>query len=690
MVNNVAMEKEHGFIRRHWKFFTALGVVTAIAAGTVVDNVNDLHDSSNLGPLPAETPEADFGTNSFICFEEIPNCDDTTGYFAKLFSGTNVVPTTLEKIDDDFENALIDKEDQRFREHDGVDDPSIVRAILHNSLASIKEGSIVFKEGASTIEMQLARNLYLADLPEGEWERKKWEAKQALKLNRDHTKDWILQKYFNTINFGRGAYGIEAAAWVYLGKSAEDATFVEAATVIAAAEGPDQREGSLDPARNAAQLEKLTIGRDIAIKAMYDNGDITKQEYEDFKNGVNPQKDINTYLLPYHRFPKNPTIDYSIADTIGARHNLDKVLEQVKATIVANGFDESYLYKDLRINTTLSFPLQVATKAAIEGNNFPRDGRQIVAIVLAQDGGTLSEYAGDYNYSQINMVEVAGPVGSQLKLLAWLNAFKIGQVTSLDQTYPLQPIDFNTYPADTDIIWPGGDNGQDWAPRGGQLCRDLETWNIAKAIALSCNDAVLQVALDNPNSLTEIDQLLKDFYAPSAQETPQPSWILGQAGLSPKAMATLFNGIIGNRGMSVPPRRINEITAKEGDSYNQKIDYRAELAESYPSVQVVPPENADLIIEAGRQVVRNGTAAKHLGGLAADTSGKTGTETDNRTAGFTGTVHTDNGNVTIAVKYGFVDRLAPLGDGEHGGDRPAEVFGQIATTIGSPNGSING
>ena len=127
------------------------------------------------------------------------------------------------------QKATVAIEDRRFYQHGGVDYEGIVRAALRD----LKSGRVV--EGGSTITQQLVRNLYIP--ASGRFKRKVKEACLALKLDRDWSKDRILEAWLNQVYFGNQAYGVEAAAQTYFSKPAKDLTLVESALLAGPAAG---------------------------------------------------------------------------------------------------------------------------------------------------------------------------------------------------------------------------------------------------------------------------------------------------------------------------------------------------------------------------------------------------------------------------------------------------------------------
>ena len=176
-------------------------------------------------------------------------------------------PTTLENVSDYVIKGTIDVEDVRFYEHEGVDLQGIARALVSN----LTGGQL---EGASTITQQLVRNTTLSEeATEITFERKAREMELALEMEERYTKDEILIMYLNTINYGDGCYGIEAAAQNYFQVSAKDLTLAQAAALV----GIPQSPTALNPKENP---EACKTRRNHVLERMYTAGDITELEYD--------------------------------------------------------------------------------------------------------------------------------------------------------------------------------------------------------------------------------------------------------------------------------------------------------------------------------------------------------------------------------------------------------------------------
>lgn len=183
------------------------------------------------------------------------------------------LPVALDSIPEHVQEAFIAIEDRRFYSHTGVDLRSIIRAVYRDIVARDKV------EGGSTITQQLAKNLFLTN--DKSWTRKIKEAMIALHLEREFTKDQILEMYLNVIYFGQGQHGIEAAANRYFHKSAEELTLDEAALLAGIIKAPNGYSPINHP-------EKALERRDLVLETMEELGFITKEELNSAKaKGLN-------------------------------------------------------------------------------------------------------------------------------------------------------------------------------------------------------------------------------------------------------------------------------------------------------------------------------------------------------------------------------------------------------------------
>ena len=163
--------------------------------------------------------------------------------------------------------GTVDTEDVRFYEHEGVDLTGIARALVNN----LRGGDL---EGASTITQQLVRNTILTqEATEISFERKIREAQLAVDMEKRYSKDEILLMYLNTINYGDGCYGIEAAAQNYFQVSAADLTLTQAATLVGIPQSPTYLNPKVYP---EAALKR----RNTVLDRMLSAGHITQEEHD--------------------------------------------------------------------------------------------------------------------------------------------------------------------------------------------------------------------------------------------------------------------------------------------------------------------------------------------------------------------------------------------------------------------------
>jgi penicillin-binding protein 1A len=185
---------------------------------------------------------------------------DHKGNFYSRLAGENRVVVPFDKVSNHFVNALISREDTRFYQHHGVDPIGVARAVVRNLFLG------GFREGASTITQQLARNSF--PLGGKNFHRKLIEAALAFRIETELTKEEILEAYMNRIYFGSGTYGIEAASQTYFGKPASRLSLQEAAALAGLIRSPNRYSPLNNPQGSLRE-------RNTVLKRMHDLGLIT-------------------------------------------------------------------------------------------------------------------------------------------------------------------------------------------------------------------------------------------------------------------------------------------------------------------------------------------------------------------------------------------------------------------------------
>ena len=237
----------------------------------------------------------------------------------------------LDKIPDHMQHAVVSSEDRRFFDHWGLSMRSIARAVMINTL------SLSYRQGFSTLTQQLARNLYKSVGFEDSILRKVKEMITAIQIERTYTKDEILEMYLNTVHFGHGTYGVEAATKRFFGKESSYLTIDESALLVGLLPAP----ASYSPIHHP---EKAIRRRNTVLRLMRDQGYIGRGEHEESRS-----RTLETVL----EVPKRGTAPYFT-------EYVRRILEKEDTALGIN------IYRDgLKIYTTLDSRLQTVAEDAV-------------------------------------------------------------------------------------------------------------------------------------------------------------------------------------------------------------------------------------------------------------------------------------------------------------------------------------
>ncbi|MDX1581932.1 MAG: transglycosylase domain-containing protein, partial [Alphaproteobacteria bacterium] len=284
--------------------------------------------------------------------------------------------------------AVMAIEDRRFYSHSGIDLIGLSRAMI----ANLRAGSIV--QGGSTLTQQLAKNLFLT--PERTIRRKVQEILLAFWLESRFTKTQILELYLNRVYLGGGAYGVDAAAQRYFGKSARDINLPEAALIAGLLKAPSRFAPTNDPAAGYARMN-------IVLDAMVDAG----------------------YLGPVGRglAGRPPIVELQLE--AGERYFTDWVMSRLSDLV---GQPAS----DLTVYTTADPALQHLAQAelsrTLEDQGAAKGATQGAVVLMKEDGAVKALVGGaDYRQSEYNRATNAlRQPGSAFKLFVYLAAFEVG------------------------------------------------------------------------------------------------------------------------------------------------------------------------------------------------------------------------------------------------------------------------
>ena len=246
-------------------------------------------------------------------------------------------PLRLDQVPERMVQAFVAGEDDRFYEHPGVDWEGLTRAVWH-LLRTGEKGP-----GGSTITMQVARNFFLSR--EKTYLRKLNEILLALKIEREFTKDEILELYINKIFLGQRAYGVGAAAQVYYGRPIRELSLAQLAMIAGLPKAPSRFNPIANP-------ERGVVRRNYVLRRMFELGDIEKAEYDEARNA-----------------PVTAKI-HGLTVEVEAPYVAEMVRAHMEATYVADAYTAGY-----EVYTTLDGRLQHTANAALRQTLMEYDAR---------------------------------------------------------------------------------------------------------------------------------------------------------------------------------------------------------------------------------------------------------------------------------------------------------------------------
>lgn len=471
-------------------------------------------------------------------------------------------------------HAVLAAEDRSFYSHGGFSVTGIGRAIWNNVRGRPAQGG-------STITQQYAKNAYLTQ--ERTWKRKYKELVLAVKLELSTNKDQILEDYLNTIYFGRGAYGIQAASQVYFGKDAKDLTLSEGAMLAAIINAPN----GLAPETN---LDGLKGRWQYVIDGMVKEGWLT------------PVEAAGT------TFPKiKPLNNYDqYAGTNGY------LLSTVQQQLYRLGFtDNDINLRGLRIVSTFNRKMENAMVHAVnvEGPKSGTDGLRIGgAMIRPQTGEVVAIYGGaDYLKNQLNnATQARGLAGSTFKPFGLVAGFR--KNISLWSTWNgNSPQTINGY-----TLQNYGNESFGWI-------------TLLKATEDSVNTVFVPMGIQAGLGNVYQAALAAGIPADTPGMHPDATLVLGTASPTPAELATAY-ATFANGGRR--NERTYIVSVKTADGRDLFV-YKPK------PVQAIPTNVDNEVTYALQNVIKNGTgfAALALGRPAA---GKTGTTDNNMSAWFAG------------------------------------------------------
>ena len=498
---------------------------------------------------------------------------------ANIHAAENRRPIGINEIPKNLQNAFIAVEDNRFYDHIGIDPRGIVRAIW----ANIRGRTVT--EGGSTITQQLAKNAYLTQ--DRTLKRKVQEVFLALQLERQYTKQEILELYMNQIYFGQGAYGVQAAARTYFGKDAKDLTLNECAMLAGIPKSPNY----YSPVNN---MDAATERKAVVLDQMVKYGYISDSEAAAAKKE------------PLH-IAKN-TNDGGKS----ASYFVDYVLQQL-----AEKYGDDAIYKDgLKIYTTIDMDMQAAAETAMK--NLPTyftDANGIVQpqgalVAIDPHTGYIKAMVGGRGTDQFNRAtQAVRQPGSAFKPFVFAAALENKYTPeSIIEDKPLKV-----------GSWEPQNYSRNFS--GKVRLRDVVRWSLNVPTVRIAQDIGIDKAIFYAQEMG-----ISTFVLDGATNDRNLATALGgmTRGVTPLELTSAY-GTFANRGIHVKPVAILRVVSRTG-----KVLEEAERKEK----SVMSADNAAALTAMLEDVIRRGTGTRaNIGRPAA---GKTGTTSDYHDAWFVG------------------------------------------------------
>ena len=582
-------------------------------------------DLTKLGQMPERTVVYDF-----------------KGEVLGRMHGENRIVVPLSEVSPWFVKALLAREDARFYSHSGIDYHGVARAAVRNA----KDGRIV--QGASTLTMQLARNSYPELGDARNIHRKLLEMMLARRIEKNTTKEQIIEHYVNRIFFGTGLYGIQRASQVYFGKHASQLSLSESALIAGIVRSPVR----FSPFRN---YDGAIKERNDVLQRMLATKMITPEEELEARYA-----DVILHAQPVFQGQGGYALDM-------VRQDLDLILE--KHDVEDGG---------LQVFTTIHKELQVAAEAAVEKRlaaveklkayKHPTKAafdatwdhsselsttpylQAAVTLLDNETGGILAIVGGrDYRHSKYNRaIQGERQIGSTVKPFVYAAGVAAGFLpgTLIDDA-PIQPGEIQ-----------GGDPG--WSPQNSDG-KFLGLKTLTDGLVLSRN--TMTTRLGNYTGLDRVLNLLADsgFNMPKIR-TPQI--YIGNIGGNVRQLASAMS-VFPNQGVRRRTFLIDRIVDKTG-----AIIYQTPVLEA----EVVNPGVAHVMRQILGQVMERGTAAavRSEHGFKEPGGGKTGTTNDYKDAWFAG--YTDR--LTCGVWVGL-DKPQTIIDEGYGGRLSLPIWADL-------------
>ena len=537
--------------------------------------------------------------------------DDETGEFKEyqtLYSTENRIWVDNQDIPQAMKDAVVAIEDKRFYEHNGVDWARTLSAVVN-----LATGEDTY--GGSTITQQLIKNI--TDDNEVSINRKLREICKALKLEDEYTKDQILEAYLNVVNFGNNCQGVESAAQLYFDKSIKDCSIAECAAIAGITQNPSLWNPLVYPDNNKQR-------REIVINEMYDQGKITKSEYDNamkesanmtFVGFTNTKEDDadNDYVQNWYI----DQVFYDLREDLALYYNISE-----------EAASEKLYTEGLKIYCAMDEKMQSYMEEAAQSIDKSYDyDLQIGSVLMGFDG---------------RVIATVGSSKKKTQALEWDRATH----SKLQPGSSIKPVIVYPYAIDNKLLYYSSvvkdEPVDNWKDENGQLVSGPNNayygykgdMLLPDAIEWSSNATAVQTMnlIGGPSVAYEQAVTKMGFKSLSEQDTQNTGALsMGgmNGGVSVREMAASYN-YLGNGGLYYEPYTYYYVTDSED---NIIIDNREAVPKQAYSAETASIMNRLLSYNVTNSAHTNAQYARISGW---DIIGKTGTTDDDKDSWFCG------------------------------------------------------
>ena len=547
---------------------------------------------------------------------------DADGNEIAVYELENSQPIKYADIPSDVVQAFLLVEDKEFFNHDGVNVRSLFRATLSNFASDAPQ------QGASTITMQVVKNDFLAGL-ERDGRYKLLQIQYAKRLEKEVPKEQILERYLNTVFFGNNAYGIQAAAETYYGKTVGELTFLEAAFLAGLVRSPSGFDPINEPERSRARFAQV-------MDRLVEEGLLTEAQSDYYQSDI--------FVLPER------------VKVIPGRENTRTYFSEAlrdyllnKSTILGDTPEERYnqLFRGgLRIHTTLNPAMQAAAERAQDLLPQTAEGFDAAIVSLDAQSGAIRVMVGGRgfqpNSNEVNMALRPRQTGSSIKFFILAAAIQAGAQGGDEIDGRVGCALPTGDPNDPVFKITGGVSGF-----VGSL-RDITARSVNCGFARLSQIVGLNRVVDTTYRMANSTYLFRGQpVADRAPIMPFASFATGANEMTPVDMASGIQ-TLANEGVHEEPYYVDFIDGADGSRIYTHAD---------TGVQVLDRDAALETVDILKGTITYGTArveAPLADGRPA--FGKTGTQQDNTNAWFVGGTK----QLATAVWVGDPDAYTPM------------------------------